>query len=81
MITLLPRSIESSSIKRISGVSRSFIRFPNSLRIYLAFDFNPAMATSLPLSSPNTDMYTLTTYRDSKTEELTTFTINYYEIC
>lgn len=72
MLTLLPRSRESSSIKRISGVSRNLIRFPNSLRIYLAFDFNPAMATSLPLSSPNTDMYTLTTYTAGNTEELTT---------
>lgn len=54
-ITLLPLSNDSSSMKRISGVNRNFIRLPNSLRTYLAFDFKPARATSFPLSSPKTD--------------------------
>ena len=61
-LTLLPLSRDSSSRKRISGVSRNFIRFPSSLLTYLAFDFNPASAISFPLSSPKTDTYTLTTY-------------------
>lgn len=55
ILTLLPLSKDSSSKKRISGVNRNFIRLPNSPRTYLAFDFNPAMATSFPLSSPKTD--------------------------
>lgn len=62
VFTLLPLSKDSSSKNRISGVSRSFIRLPNSLRTYLAFDFKPAMARSFPLTSPKTDIYTLTTY-------------------
>ena len=59
--TRLPLSIDSSSMNRISGVSRSFIRRPSSLRTYFALDLSPAMATSFPLSSPNIDTYTFTT--------------------
>lgn len=34
--------------------------------MYLAFAFNPAIATSLPLLSPNTDTKTFATYNKGK---------------
>ena len=59
--TLLPRSMDSSSMNRISGVRRSFIRLPIWLLTYLVLALRPSMATFFPLSSPNTDTYTLHT--------------------